>query len=87
MLLHSLLFGLAGPLGRRRFGEQLQWVEGTRLAVGVDDGVPDDCLGQRRGVGRWIGCNNPDKDLLRIPIEERGQVYIESIADSQHKQL
>lgn len=43
--------------------------------MGVDDGVPDDSLGQRRCVNRWIGGNNPDKQLLSIPIEERGEVY------------
>lgn len=53
-----------------------------RLAIGVDDGVPDDCLGQRRSVGRWIGCNHPDKQMLRIPVEKRGEVYVESTADS-----
>lgn len=52
-----------------------------RLAVGVDDGVPDDRLGQRRCIGRRIRCNNPNKQLLRIPIEERGEIYVESIAD------
>ena len=44
--------------------------------MGVDDGIPNDCLGQRRCVARWIGRNNPDKQLLRIPVEERGEVYV-----------
>ena len=53
-----------------------------RLAMGVDDGVPDDCLGQSRCVGRWISCNNPDKQLLCIPIEEGGEVYVVLMAES-----
>ncbi len=53
----------------RRFGNQLEWIEGMRLAMGVDDCIPDDCLGERRCVRRWISRSNPDKQLLRIPIE------------------
>ena len=53
-----------------------------RLAVRLDDGVPDDCLGERRCVGGRISRNDPDKQLFGVPIEKRSEVCIASVVDS-----
>ena len=45
--------------------------------VGGDDGVPDYCFGgwDSEWVRRWKRDGDVEEDLLRVPVEEGGEIF------------